>query len=135
MVNKVSVETDHLTKAATRYDSVSTNVNNLLNSFLSLEHDLPKACGDDEGGRKIHTSIANIKQSLVKDTRLFADVTGLTGDGVRDMRDVYEQAETDAEQIANGANPEDKLGSANPNNGQNNNSPNTDTSGNGRKNR
>jgi hypothetical protein len=131
----MSVETGHLTNAATRYDSTSTSVNNMLNSFLQLEDDLATACGNDETGQKIHSSIANIKHSLVKDIQLFAEVTGLTGDGIRDMRDVYEQAETNAELIARGVNPEQKIGSAPPNTGQNqNNSPNTNTSsGNGRK--
>lgn len=130
----MSVETSHLTKAASRYDSTSTSVNSLLNSFLQLEDDLATACGNDETGKKIHSSISTIKHNLVKDTRLFADVTGLTGDGIRDMRDVYEQAETNAELIARGADPEQQIGSAQPNTGQNhNNSPNTDTSsGNGR---
>lgn len=134
----MSVETSHLTNAASRYDSVSTNVNNLLNFYLQLEDDLATACGNDETGQKIHSSIENIKHDLVKDTQLFANVTSLTGDGIRDMRDVYEQAETNAELIARGADLEQQVGSAPPNTGHNNNSgnnsPNTNTSsGNGRK--
>lgn len=132
----MSVDTGHLTNAASRYDSTSTSVNALLNSFLQLEDDLATACGNDETGQKIHSSIAAIKHNLVKDTRLFVDVTGLTGDGIREMRDVYEQAETNAELIARGVDPEQRIGSGQPNTGHNNssNSPNTDTSsGNGRR--
>lgn len=135
MVNNVSVETSHLTKAATHYDSVSNRVTNLMNSFVQLESDLATACGNDETGRKIHASLVQIKSKLVEDTRLLAEVTGLTGDGIRDMRDAYEQAETNAEKTASGVDPE-QHSTPGPNTTQNGNgdSSNTNTSsGNRRK--
>ena len=130
MADNVSVETTHLTKAASHYDSVSQRVTNLLSSFTQLQSDLATACGNDETGQKIHASLSKIKSNLVEDTRLLAEVTGQTADGVRDMRDAYEQAETDAEKVASGVDPDKQIGTGRPNTTQdgNGNSSNTNTS-------
>jgi hypothetical protein len=135
----VSVDTTHLGPAASRYDAKSNSVNTLLNNtyLTQVAEDLRTACGNDESGQKIYASIADIQKDLVKDTRLLIDVLGLTGDGIRDMRDAYEQAETNAEILARGSDPTQHIGSNLPNPGQNpgsdnTSSPNTDTSsGNG----
>lgn len=131
--SNISVETSHLTNAATKYDSVSKRVESLVTYFEQLKDELATACGNDDSGQKVHAQIETIKSELLKDAKLFAEVTGLTGKGIRDMRDAYEQAETDAELIAQGFDSQHDLGSAQPNSQNNSGNSNTDTSGNFRR--
>lgn len=126
----VSVDTSHLGPAASRYDAKSNSINALLgNTFTQVAEDLQTACGNDESGQKIYASIADIQKDMVKDTRLLVEVLSLTGDGIRDMRDAYEQAETNAQLLARGSDPTQHIGTNPPNPGSDNtSSPNTDTS-------
>lgn len=135
----MSVETSHLGPAASRYESRSISISNLLNTtyLTQVAESLRTACGNDDTGQKIYSSIASIQKDLVKDTRLLAEVLGLTSDGILDMREAYEQAETNAELLARGSDPNQNLGPHAPNPSQNPSSdtptPNPNTSGNGRK--
>lgn len=128
--SNISVETSHLTNAATKYDSVSKRVESLVTSFEQLQDELATACGNDDSGQKIHAQIEILKRGLLKDAKLFAEVTGLTAEGVNDMRIAYEQAETDAELIARGVDSQHDLGSAQSNTQNNNGNSNTNSSGN-----
>lgn len=134
----MSVETSHLGPAAARYESRSTSITNLLNTtyLAQVAENFRTACGNDESGQKIYSSIASIQKELVKDTRLLAEVLGLTSDGIQDMRKAYEQAETNAELIARGSDPTQNLKPHGPNTNETpgSDTPDIDTSsGNGRR--
>lgn len=129
--DKASVDTGPLKNAAASYESVATSVRTVMNGYVTGSENLRGACGDDDTGQKMFTQINGIQHDLLKFTRLLADVTDLTGKGILDMRDAYEQAETNAELLARGSDPNLHDGPARPhtqNPGGNNNTPNTDTS-------
>lgn len=131
----VSVDTDHLGPAANSYDSISKSLHTVLTNHKINFADLQAACGNDDTGQKVFTSIDGLKDKVVDTAQLLVDVTALTSDGIRDMRDGYEQAETDAELTAQGQNMDSNLPKSGPNPGGNNSHNNTNTSSNNGRNK